>query len=136
MTNRRRPDAPYCCFHEPRTRFDLARQFWYTEHVSAVRHLWNGSGVHFPDVTPPIFGCFARDTGDSFMASGKVKWWDNKKGFGFISQEDGKDVFVHHKGILGKGFKVLREGEEVTFDVVTSEKGLKAENVQRRAIAP
>ena len=67
------------------------------------------------------------------MASGKVKWWDNKKGFGFISQEQGQDVFVHHKGIAGEGFKVLREGEEVSFDIVASEKGPKAENVKRLA---
>jgi len=65
------------------------------------------------------------------MASGKVKWWDNKKGFGFISQESGQDVFVHHSAISGSGFKVLMEGEEVIFDVVASEKGPKAENVQR-----
>ena len=65
------------------------------------------------------------------MASGKVKWWDNKKGFGFISQESGQDVFVHHSAISGGGFKVLNEGEEVIFDVVTSDKGPKAENVQR-----
>jgi cold shock protein len=65
------------------------------------------------------------------MASGKVKWWDNKKGFGFISQESGQDVFVHHSAISGSGFKVLNEGEEVSFDVVASDKGPKAENVQR-----
>jgi CspA family cold shock protein len=65
------------------------------------------------------------------MASGKVKWWDNKKGFGFIAQESGQDVFVHHTAILGGGFKTLNEGEEVTFDVVASEKGPKATNVHR-----
>ena len=65
------------------------------------------------------------------MASGKVKWWDNKKGFGFIAQESGQDVFVHHTGISGDGFKVLNEGETVVFDIVASEKGPKAENVQR-----
>lgn len=65
------------------------------------------------------------------MASGKVKWWDNAKGFGFICQESGKDVFVHHTSILGSGFKTLREGEEVTFDIIASEKGPKAQNVQR-----
>ncbi len=68
------------------------------------------------------------------MASGKVKWWDNTKGFGFITQESGKDVFVHHTSILGSGFKTLHEGEEVTFDIVSSEKGPKAENVQRVAL--
>jgi len=65
------------------------------------------------------------------MASGKVKWFDNKKGFGFIAQDSGQDVFVHHTSITGGGFKTLNEGEEVTFDIVSSEKGLKAQNVQR-----
>jgi len=66
------------------------------------------------------------------MASGKVKWWDNKKGFGFIAQDSGQDVFVHHTAILGAGFKVLNEGDEVTFDIVSSDKGPKAQNVQRQ----
>ncbi len=65
------------------------------------------------------------------MASGKVKWFDNKKGFGFIIQETGQDVFVHHTAILGQGFKTLNEGEIVHFDVIESGKGLKAQNVQR-----
>lgn len=65
------------------------------------------------------------------MASGKVKWFDNKKGFGFIAQDTGQDVFVHHSSILGGGYKTLIEGEEVTFEVVSGEKGLKAQNVQR-----
>ncbi|HEV2694909.1 MAG TPA: cold-shock protein [Verrucomicrobiae bacterium] len=65
------------------------------------------------------------------MASGKVKWFDNKKGFGFIAQNDGQDVFVHHTSIAGGGFKTLNEGEEVSFDVTPSDKGLKAQNVQR-----
>ena len=49
------------------------------------------------------------------MASGKVKWFDNKKGFGFIAQDSGQDVFVHHTSIIGAGFKTLNEGEEVSF---------------------
>jgi len=65
------------------------------------------------------------------MASGKVKWFDNKKGFGFIAQNAGQDVFVHHTSIAGGGFKTLNEGEEVSFDVIPSDKGLKAQNVQR-----
>jgi CspA family cold shock protein len=64
-------------------------------------------------------------------SSGKVKWFDNKKGFGFIIQETGQDVFVHHTAILGQGFKTLNEGEVVQFEVVESNKGLKANNVQR-----
>jgi len=65
------------------------------------------------------------------MASGKIKWFDNQKGFGFIAQNAGQDVFVHHSSIMGEGFKILNEGDEVSFDVVPSEKGLKAQNVQR-----
>lgn len=65
------------------------------------------------------------------MASGKVKWFDNTKGYGFITGESGKDVFVHHSSILGQGFKTLNEGEEVNFDLVEGEKGLKAQNVHR-----
>lgn len=65
------------------------------------------------------------------MASGKVKWFNNKKGFGFIAQESGQDVFVHHTSILGGGYKTLNEGETVTFEAVPSERGLKALNVQR-----
>lgn len=65
------------------------------------------------------------------MASGKVKWFDNKKGFGFIEQESGRDVFVHHTSIAGQGFKTLNEGEVVNFEIVESEKGPKAQNVQR-----
>ena len=69
------------------------------------------------------------------MASGKVKWFDNKKGFGFIAQDSGQDVFVHHTSIAGSGFKTLNEGEEVTFDIVPSDKGLKAQNVHRLAVS-
>ena len=65
------------------------------------------------------------------MASGKVKWFDNKRGFGFIAQEAGQDVFVHHTNIIGNGYKTLQEGEPVNFELVSSDKGPKAEKVQR-----
>ncbi len=65
------------------------------------------------------------------MASGKVKWFDNKKGFGFIAQDAGQDVFVHHTCISGDGFKTLQEGEVVDFELIDSEKGPKALNVHR-----
>ncbi len=69
--------------------------------------------------------------GRNSMATGKLKWWDNKKGFGFITQDDGQDVFVHHTSIPGSGFKTLTEGETLIFDVIPSEKGPKAQNVRR-----
>ena len=65
------------------------------------------------------------------MASGKVKWFDNKKGYGFIAQEAGQDVFVHHTSIQGDGYKTLQQGETVNFELVPSDKGPKALNVQR-----
>lgn len=67
------------------------------------------------------------------MASGRVKWFDNKKGFGFISNEAGNDVFVHYSAIQTSGFKTLKEGESVEFELVEGDKGLKAQNVQRTA---
>ncbi len=63
------------------------------------------------------------------MAKGRVKWFNDSKGFGFIEQENGPDVFVHHSAIAGTGFKSLTEGESVTFDVVEGPKGLAAANV-------
>jgi CspA family cold shock protein len=62
-----------------------------------------------------------------------VKWFDNKKGFGFIANEGGTDIFVHYSSIQGGGFKTLKEGELVQFDLIESEKGLKAQNVHRAA---
>ncbi len=63
------------------------------------------------------------------MAEGTVKWFSDKKGYGFIEQEDGPDVFVHHSGIDGAGFKSLQEGERVTFEVEQGPKGPAAVNV-------
>jgi len=63
------------------------------------------------------------------MADGKVKWFDEKKGFGFIEQEDGPDVFVHYSAIGGDGFKTLQEGQSVTFDISDGDKGPQATNV-------
>ncbi len=64
------------------------------------------------------------------MATGRVKWFDEKKGFGFIEQEDGKDIFVHHTGISGDGFRNLYEDQMVEFDIEQGEKGPKALNVR------
>ena len=65
------------------------------------------------------------------MAKGKVKWFNAKKGYGFISTDEGKDVFVHHKEIQSDGFRTLREGEEVEFDIAEGPKGELSKNVVR-----
>ena len=63
------------------------------------------------------------------MAEGTVKWFNPRKGYGFIGTTDGRDVFVHYSSIGGDGFKTLGEGDTVSFDVVEGEKGLRATNV-------
>jgi CspA family cold shock protein len=63
------------------------------------------------------------------MANGTVKWFNEKKGYGFIEQEDGPDVFVHHSGINSSGFRTLSEGDHVTFDIEQGQKGPAAVNV-------
>ncbi|MEE9542615.1 MAG: cold-shock protein [Thermodesulfobacteriota bacterium] len=65
------------------------------------------------------------------MARGTVKWFNDTKGFGFIQQESGEDVFVHYTAISGEGFKTLKEGEEVEFEVTEGPKGPQASNVTK-----
>ena len=67
------------------------------------------------------------------MATGKVKWFNDQKGFGFVSSEDNRDVFVHHTVIEGQGYKTLVDGETVDYDAEDSAKGLKATRVKRLA---
>ncbi len=66
------------------------------------------------------------------MAEGKVKWFSDSKGFGFIEQETGEDIFVHYSAIGGDGFKTLSEGDDVEFDVAEGPKGLQAANVTKK----
>lgn len=63
------------------------------------------------------------------MSEGTVKWFNSRKGYGFIATTDGNDVFVHYSNIAGDGYKSLAEGDSVSFDIVEGEKGLRAENV-------
>jgi CspA family cold shock protein len=65
------------------------------------------------------------------MTRGKVKWFNDSKGFGFLEQENGEDVFCHFSAITGEGFKSLQEGDAVEFDVVKGPKGLQAANVKK-----
>ena len=66
------------------------------------------------------------------MASGTVKWFNNDKGYGFITPENGKDVFVHHSAIQGEGYKSLDEGQKVEFDITQGPKGEQATNVIKK----
>lgn len=65
------------------------------------------------------------------MSQGTVKWFNDSKGFGFITEENGQDVFVHHSEIRSDGYRTLEEGEKVEFEVIAGEKGPRAKNVKR-----
>jgi CspA family cold shock protein len=67
------------------------------------------------------------------MSEGTVKWFNQRKGYGFISTPDGRDIFVHYSNIAGEGFKTLVEGEAVSFDIIEGEKGPRAENVVQQS---
>jgi CspA family cold shock protein len=71
------------------------------------------------------------EKGRSIMETGKVKWFNNSKGYGFITREGGEDLFVHFKSIVGDGYRSLKEGDTVQFDIEQGAKGLQAVNVSR-----
>ncbi len=70
---------------------------------------------------------------ENFMPEGTVKWFNAKKGYGFIASADGQDIFVHYASISGDGFKTLKEGDVVSFDIVSGDKGPRADKVMRKA---
>jgi len=78
-----------------------------------------------------LFLFLCRRRGCSSIPTGIVKWFNDKKGFGFISVEDGEDIFVHHTSIESEGFRTLEEGDKVEFEIVQGDKGNKAENVKK-----
>ncbi len=88
--------------------------------VSVHANFPNAFAVHLPPGA----------TRDTDMEQGTVKWFNDAKGFGFLSRSNGEDVFVHHTAIQSKGFRSLQEGQAVTFNVVKGPKGWQAENVQ------
>jgi cold shock protein len=89
---------------------------------------WIGSGKRGAAAA----GRTTRKEGVLFMSNGKVKWFNEAKGFGFIEPDGGgRDVFVHYSAIQGEGFKTLSEGQPVTFDVIQGEKGPQAANVSK-----
>jgi CspA family cold shock protein len=128
------PSAKIQSRHEMKLHLDLTIKAHYCG-VSQQRHEHLDKVIFVADTAEPAVSVFhfwrPHKSAGTVMASGKVKWFDNKKGFGFIAQDSGQDVFVHHTSILGEGYKTLNEGETVTFETMPSDKGLKAQNVQR-----
>ena len=97
--------------------------------LTVIKKLARNSANKPKKARPSASTATTTSTGSANQMQGTVKWFNYKKGFGFIEQENGEDVFVHHRSIIGTGRKSLREGQKVTMDVVDGDKGLQAENV-------
>ena len=82
-----------------------------------------------PEPTPIIF---QKGEEDHALPTGVVKWFSNRKGYGFIEQEDGDDIFVHHSAINMQGFRTLAEGDRVSFEIEIGERGPAAKNVEKQ----
>jgi cold shock protein len=87
-------------------------------------------GGHQPESSWPGISTNSRRS-STVTEKGTVKWFNNEKGYGFITRENGPDVFVHHTAIIAEGFRTLNEGDQVSFEVVSGQKGLQARNVVR-----
>ena len=85
--------------------------------------------MRYTDYYPESTGDLLFFGGSNIMSKGTVKWFNNQKGYGFISDESGKDVFVHYTGLNMEGFKTLEEGQEVEFEIEEGAKGPQAKNV-------
>ena len=93
------------------------------------RERFAGRSFFLPGVRPSKWGKFLEVA--RMSVKGKVKWFSDAKGYGFISQENGPDVFVHHSNIVGEGFRTLEEDQEVEFEIVEGKKGPQAQNVTK-----
>ncbi|OUS25268.1 hypothetical protein A9Q99_22005 [Gammaproteobacteria bacterium 45_16_T64] len=110
-------------YHLPEEQVELFPNASVEELMKTIIACGAGSDALFSDVVAPV----AVSEGTE---AGIVKWFSTDKGYGFIQQEDGSEVFVHFRSIVGEGRRILREGQDVTFDVVDSDKGPQAENVK------
>lgn len=92
-----------------------------------------GSSDRFPlsRIIVKLQTTFISSGGRSSMEQGTVKWFNSEKGYGFVTREDGSDVFVHYSAIQGEGYKTLEEGQSVTFDIEESDRGPQAVNVNK-----
>ena len=105
-------------------------ELWPSDELVRAAFFWGFlTRPHRPGVSPGALGLPFQEV--VAMAKGTVKWFNDAKGFGFIAQDGGKDVFVHHTAIIADGFRSLSEGDNVEFEVVEGPKGLQASNVRK-----